>query len=201
MARCTATKANGDPCRSWAMKGRDVCKPHSGDEDVGRPTKLTEDLQHRVTQLLRNGNYAETAAIASGISPATYYHWIEQGEADVQHGRRTEFSEFSEACERARAEAEAVMLNQIRQAGAGTLRAETDEKGEPTGRMVGKPGDWKATAWVLEKTRRDRFGQHSKVEHGGGVKVRNEPVIVPEDDERLVGVGETLYEIGVLDEA
>lgn len=181
MADCTATTKKGAPCGNQAKRGEALCASHLG--LAHRPTKLSEDVQHRVVVLLRQGNYAETAARFAGISPATFHGWRERGEADLDAGMRSEFSEFFEATTRARAEGEATLLQQIRLAAQGA---------------GGKPGDWRAAAWILERTAPDRFGARQELKHSGdGLRLAGPPEL-PQDEDRLREVASILSDIGVL---
>lgn len=176
---CTARKKNGEPCRNKAKRGEEECASHLG--TAHRPTKLNEDVTHRVTALLRNGNYIATACQVAGISVQSYYAWTERGEADTEQGHATVFAEFAEACARARGEGEALLLQTIRQAAQGTER---------------RPGDWRAAAWILERTAPDKFGQRQEVKHTGGL--RTSAPEVPDDADRLADVAGIMAEIGVL---
>lgn len=69
---------------------------------MGRPSKLTPELQERIVQAIRAGNYVATAVAYAGISQSTFYRWMERGKR--QRGGR--FREFWEAIARAEAEAE-----------------------------------------------------------------------------------------------
>lgn len=48
---------------------------------MGRRTILTTDIQDRILQALRSGNYLDTAAAYAGISVATLHEWIARGRA------------------------------------------------------------------------------------------------------------------------
>jgi transposase len=76
---------------------------------MGRPTKLTPELQKRIVKLVRDGNYIETAAIAAGITKQTFYNWMERGKAGEEP-----FAEFFDALKRAEAEAEAEIAATVR---------------------------------------------------------------------------------------
>jgi hypothetical protein len=43
----------------------------------GRPPKLTADVVGKILMAVRAGNYPEVAARWAGISPATYYRWLQ----------------------------------------------------------------------------------------------------------------------------
>lgn len=48
---------------------------------MGRPSKLTPDVQERIVNALNAGNYLEVAAGYAGISPSTLHNWIARGKA------------------------------------------------------------------------------------------------------------------------
>jgi len=110
---------------------------------TGRPTKLTPDLQAKIVEALKAGNYAEVAARHVGIASSTFYDWMKRGgEGD----RR--FSEFSEAIGEAEAFAHARAVTIIAKAMA---------------------DDWKAAAWYLERKYHDEWGRRDKLDqHVGG---------------------------------
>lgn len=93
---------------------------------AGQPTKLTPETQERICQLIRAGNTVEVASEASGIAPATYYGWMQRGQDKGQPYRG-----FREAVEKARAEAEAILVGRVQQAA--------------------NSGSWRAATWLLER--------------------------------------------------
>lgn len=174
MTPCAATTKRGTPCANKAKVNERLCAVHLG--AAHRRSKLTEELQHKITALLRNGNYVETACGAAGISVSTFYAWMERGEAGEEAGTQSAFLEFSEAVHRSRAEGEAMLLQQIRQAA---------------------PKDWRAAAWILERTMPAKYGRRAEIKHGG--TVRTDVQQVPETEDRLLTVAQLLVDIGVLD--
>ncbi len=42
---------------------------------TGRPAKLTPELQAKLVEALKAGNYAEVAARHVGIASSTFYDW------------------------------------------------------------------------------------------------------------------------------
>lgn len=109
---------------------------------MGRPTKLTPEVQDRIIQALKAGNYVETAAEYAGIGKTTFYRWMARGE----QASRGIYREFRDAVMRARAEAEARNVAIIQKAA---------------------PDDWRAAAWWLERAFPDRWGPRQKLEHSG----------------------------------
>ena len=119
---------------------------------MARPTKLTKDKSEKIIELVRAGNYAETAATVAGIGAATFYTWMSKGEGEKA---RSPYKEFREAVLSARAEAEARMVMVVQ-------RAAND-------------GSWQAASWYLERTQQAKYGKQNRVEltgsEGGAVKV------------------------------
>jgi transposase len=118
---------------------------------MARPTKLTPQKHERIVELIRAGNYAETAATIAGIGKQTYYTWMQKGEGPKA---RSPYREFRDAVLAAKAEAEARMVTVVQ-------RAALD-------------GSWQAASWYLERTQQAKFGKRSGVEltgaNGGAVQ-------------------------------
>lgn len=85
---------------------------------MARPTKLSDEVRDRIVQALRAGNYAEAACQSAGISPSTFYRWMERGERDEGIYRA-----FREAVKRAEADAEVHAVAVLRKAMGGDWRA------------------------------------------------------------------------------
>jgi transposase len=111
---------------------------------MARPTKLTPEKHTKIVELIRAGNYAETAATLTGIGKQTYYTWMQKGEGPKA---RSPYKEFRDAVTAAKAEAEARMVTVIQ-------RAAVD-------------GSWQAASWYLERTQHSKFGKKQGVELSG----------------------------------
>jgi hypothetical protein len=121
-----------------------------------RPTKLTDDVQHKIVAAIRAGNCADAAAHSGGISEATYYNWLARGGAELAHReeggrpRRREqpYVEFRDAIARASATAEVHAVAILRKA---------------------MSDDWRAAAWYLERRHPERWRRREshEVEHHG----------------------------------
>lgn len=98
-------------------------------------TRLNAALTKRITRRIERGNYPETAAEAEGIPARTFWEWMRQG----RDGREP-YIAFVAAVDRARARAEADLVEVIR-------------KGDTKTRKVAR-----AAGWLLERTRSKRFG-------------------------------------------
>lgn len=144
--KCTQTTKAGKPCKGNALPGRKTCKQHSGDPDVGQKSKLTEAVHNTIVLALASGCYRATAAEHAGIHVATFYRWLETGEADIEHGVQSPHRELCEAIKKAEADAEVQAVALIRKAA---------------------PKQWQAAAWLLERKKPDQWGR--RVEHSGKI--------------------------------
>jgi transposase len=106
---------------------------------VGRPTKLTAQVQERIVGMIEAGSYAEPAARAAGISASTFYSWMERGELE-EDGI---FREFRDAIKRAEAETEVRAVKVVASA---------------------MPRSWQAAMTFLERKHPDRWGRRSRAE-------------------------------------
>lgn len=123
---------------------------------MARPTKLNDERHRRLCDLVRAGNWLESAAAMAGVSSAVVRDWCRRGERDVSAGRDTIHARFALDFEAARAASEGHLVMRIMQA-------------------TGK--DWKAAAWLLAKKNPDRFGER--------VVSRNENVDMPATADQL----------------
>lgn len=112
-------------------------------EHVGRPTRLTPDVQLVILENILAGVPCETAAEAAGIASETLWKWLMYGKgADgAGDGAREPYKSFRQAVRRAQAIAE-VGLVQIVRAG--------DDVGVSNGPARG-------AQWLLERTRGNKY--------------------------------------------
>ena len=109
---------------------------------MGRPTKLTEDIQQVVIGAIQLGMYQEQAALMAGISRTSFFRWMDNGtKTGKQYAR---YRDFRDAVEKARAEAEARKLRSIH--------------------IAADSGTWQAAAWWLERSFPNRWGRRDKME-------------------------------------
>ncbi len=73
---------------------------------MARPSKLTPEVQERICQAIRAGNYYEAARAYAGIGYSTFRAWMIKGEK----AKSGKYREFMEAVTRAEHEAEARMV-------------------------------------------------------------------------------------------
>lgn len=109
---------------------------------TGRPSKLTPELQERVCDLLKRGNYLETAALRTGIDRTTIRNWMRKGRS----AKSGAYRDFFIAVEEASVYAETADMETIRKA-AGV--------------------DWRAAAWRLEHRYPQRFKRTERHEVTG----------------------------------
>lgn len=100
---------------------------------MGRPTKLSDELTDQLAAIFRDGQTSiESACALVGISRSTYHKWMK------------EFPDFSDAIEKARAEAVQGYLGVIKNAA--------------------DSGTWQAAAWWLERVLPAQYGRKTTVE-------------------------------------
>lgn len=114
---------------------------------MGRPSKLTPGLTEAIAARIREGNFPEVAAQCEGVHRATFYAWMQKGEAEEAGPYR----DFHDSVTRAEAEFEAETLRDVREA-------------------ADRDGGKKHATWLLERRNRDRWGQSIDV------RVRDEAV-------------------------
>ena len=100
--------------------------------------KLDEEISQRIVDLVRAGNYLDTAAHAVGISKSTLHRWLRLG----RESNRGLYRRFLNGVERAQAESESRDVALI-------ARAASD--------------DWRAAAWRLERKAPRRYGVRIQV--------------------------------------
>jgi transposase len=131
----------------------------------GRPSKLTPEMHEAVIELLRRGNYLETAALAVGVDKATIRLWCAKGK-EAKSGK---YRKFYAAVREAIARAEVRDLDVINQSTS---------------------SDWRAAAWRLEHRYPQRWGKRAKTKHevtgkGGAPLSAPQAVIYLPDNGRM----------------
>lgn len=115
-----------------------------------------------ILETIRIGNYKETAANYAGISTATLYRWIEQGDPDREEFRddpaKQIYREFRDAVEKAEAEAETFDNAVIARASR-----ETVIKCPKCKQPMTVPGDWHAAAWRRERMAPEKYGRRERL--------------------------------------
>lgn len=116
-----------------------MTKNKKSQKKLGRPLKLSLKLQEEIVELIKAGNFIETACVIVGISKSTFYDWIKRGR---QPGHNNKYNRFFAAVEKAKAWAEARDVAII------AMHAETH---------------WQAAAWKLERKYSVKWGQKRKI--------------------------------------
>jgi hypothetical protein len=126
---------------------------------MARPSKLTPEVQKRLVEAIKAGNYYEAACGFAGIHYSTFREWMIKGEK----AKSGKFREFYEAIKKAENEAEVRMVAQWQQH---------------------MPENWQAIATFLERRYPDRWGRNRldvNMKHSGDIEV--EITVVDEDAE------------------
>jgi hypothetical protein len=85
-------------------------KPKNGaSPKIGRPIMLTDEIQEKVCQAIRAGNYNVVAAQYAGISQSTFCEWVAKGEDGIEP-----FVKFSEAVKKAESDCEVAAVANVR---------------------------------------------------------------------------------------
>ena len=113
---------------------------------LGRPSKLTPELQDSIVKAIQAGNYAQVAARHAGIGETTFYRWLQQGQADAEANRKTSFRDFWEAVKKAESAAEVRAVVILQRA---------------------MPNSWQAAMTYLERRYPARWGRRERFEHSG----------------------------------
>jgi hypothetical protein len=100
---------------------------------MARPSTISDALIQRVCARVRAGLRVESALVAEGVDAKLQYVWRRKAESGA-----SDYSKLFEEAARARSEFEAEMLDAIR------LQATPTQNGDAA--------DWKARAWLLERT-------------------------------------------------
>lgn len=110
---------------------------------MGRPTKLTPELQADLIEALEHGMHQESACNRVGIAKATFYKWMERGRNEPE----SIYGDLVDAVEKARARPEAEALSAIHAAW--------------------RDGTWQAAAWFLERSHPQKYGRINRTEISG----------------------------------
>lgn len=81
---------------------------------LGRPSSLNDEVQKKIVDALKDGNYADISARAAGIDPRTYHRWMERGQNDENADEDTPFREFRRQVLEASATAETEAVGLLR---------------------------------------------------------------------------------------
>lgn len=141
---------------------------------MGRPAKLDDTILlpdgqggksprvrwEVIVERIRSSIPPESAAEATGVDASTYYRWMALGEDRWEAGKlrkaRSPYREFREAVTRARAEAEAINVAHV---------------------SAAAPKDWKAAAFLLERSFAARWRRRDTVHSAGPAE--GDPAVPP----------------------
>jgi hypothetical protein len=122
---------------------------------VGRNSKLTDELEKSICNILENGTSIKDACALAGIGERTFYEWVAIGNAHLNgedHARmphkivdRDRFAQFAQTATRARA----TMRDNVVKTMVSRARA----------------GDMTAAMFLLERSDPENWGRQTKVIH------------------------------------
>ena len=106
---------------------------------MGRPSKLSPEIQERICSALRGGNYESAAAAAGGVGSSTFHRWMERGRT----AGSGQYRDFWVAVTRARDAAELSLVSMW---------------------VAAMPSDWRAIAEFLARRYPMRWGKRERAE-------------------------------------
>jgi hypothetical protein len=115
---------------------------HIDDTVIKKPGRFTPENRKVILEHLKDGNYIGTACRAAKVRYRRFKKWMEQGRSGRPED--AEYKAFMEDVIATRATAEAELVS-----------------------FISGHDDWRARAWVLERSHPDHWGQQSKVVHTG----------------------------------
>lgn len=130
----------------------------------GRPTKLTPEIQDKICDYLKMGNFIDTSCKLVGIHKDTFFEWMKRGR---EAKRKSIYQDFFFAVEEAQGFGEARHVAIVSKAGE---------------------FDWHASAWMLERKFPEKYGRKDKVDLKHDGKIEADVDIDEEDKEILKGV-------------
>ena len=105
--------------------------------------QISPRLIQAICRDLRAGNYKSVAAGANGVNASTFSHWEKRGREDIAKGQpATIYAALYQAVKRAADLGEKELLGIIRKAAQG----------------------WQGAAWILERTRPDRYAKRERID-------------------------------------
>lgn len=123
---------------------------------VGRPTKLTPEVQDKIVSAIRVGNYIDVAAQYAGIHKDTLYHWMQLAHDEDANGPHRQFSDAIKAA-----------LAQSEVEGVARITSAARE-------------NWQAMAWRLERRFPDRWGRNDRVRVDANVRLETKDDLLAE---------------------
>lgn len=119
-----------------------LCKVKRKDKETGVYVFEWNEPIKKFFVAIKMGMSNVKASEFAGFTDKTLYEWLAKGEADLEEGLDTIYSEFCETLKKTRAECQAFHLQNIIKAG--------------------QNGNWQASAWILERVFRQSFAANSQ---------------------------------------
>ncbi len=149
---------------------------------LGPKSKLNKRTSKIIVEALRQGLPITRACNLAGISPPTFYRWLELGQKNVSKKYRN----FHLECEKAEVECEESCLKVVRKAINGDLESTKtkevyDKKGNLSAKEVNTTKNapsWTAAMTFLERKYPERWGRHDRIRLGGDPEF---PIIPKQD--------------------
>ena len=149
---------------------------------LGPKSKLNKRTSKIIVEALRQVLPITRACNLAGISPPTFYRWLELGQENVSEKYRNFYLE----CEKAEVECEESCLKVVRKAINGDLESTKtkevyDKKGNLSAKEVNTTKNapsWTAAMTFLERKYPERWGRHDRIRLGGDPEF---PIIKKQD--------------------
>ena len=139
---------------------------------VGQVPVCNDAMIERLCTAVSVGMNFREAAQASGVSFRTFREWRARGRSEAEAGEETPFTKLVAGMEVAEARFEETHLKRIVAAGTKdtvtTVVTEKVVRGEPVTetRTTITPPLWTPSAWLLERTRPERYALINRIETG-----------------------------------
>ena len=166
---------------------------------MARPSKLTPERSKKIASLIQAGNYASQAAQAVGISPRSYFRWMEEGEKvsekcesweeqteiwnEPSDQERAKHPELEPSPDDEPTEQEIAYFQFWRE--IKKAEAEAEAAAVLHIKQAAQDGTWQAAAWYLERKHKDRWGKSEKVQHEGVVSHDHAHQLLPTAPEAI----------------
>lgn len=148
-------------------------------------TKCTPEVIQKITNAMRVGMYAETASVLAGVNKDTFHRWLKNSYPTLSsQGLKNKhykpiFAELRSAVEKAIAECEIRDLMNIDKCAMGQDweyerypkgdpregQLVLNSRGNPIPKKAGRPADWTASAWRLERRHGSTWNKPDKHDH------------------------------------
>jgi hypothetical protein len=117
----------------------------------GRPLTLTKELIKKISNLIKTGNYIETAVLVAGVPKSTFYYWMKVANALGKRRLKGE-TKFTPP-----EKLHLVLLDEIEKAQA---VSESWDVAQITQAI--QNGCWQAAAWKLERKFPNKWGRKDR---------------------------------------